>query len=42
MTSQGIFIARWNTDWFRVFLGGLLLVAVILNGYIRKRTTEAQ
>ncbi len=41
MTSQGIFIARWNTDWFRVFLGALLLVAVIFNNYIRKRATEA-
>ena len=42
MTSQGIFIARWNTDWFRVFLGGLLLVAVIFNNFIRKRATEAK
>jgi simple sugar transport system permease protein len=41
MTSQGIFIARWNTDWFRVFLGALLLVAVIFNNFIRKRATEA-
>jgi simple sugar transport system permease protein len=42
MTSQGIFIARWNTDWFRVFLGGLLLVAVLFNNFIRKRATEAK
>ena len=42
MTSQGIFIARWNTDWFRVFLGGLLLIAVIFNNFIRKRATEAK
>ncbi len=41
MTSQGIFIARWNTDWFRVFLGALLLVAVVFNNFIRKRATEA-
>ncbi len=41
MTSQGIFIARWNTDWFRVFLGALLLVAVIFNTFIRKHATEA-
>ena len=41
MTSQGIFIARWNTDWFRVFLGVLLLVAVVFNNFIRKRATEA-
>lgn len=41
MTSQGIFIARWNTDWFRLFLGVLLLVAVIFNSYVRKRSTEA-
>ncbi len=42
MTSQGIFIARWNTDWFRVFLGGLLLAAVIFNTFIRRRATEAK
>ena len=42
MTSQGIFIAQWNTDWFRVFLGGLLLIAVIFNNFIRKRATEAK
>lgn len=41
MTSQGIFIARWNTDWFRVFLGALLLIAVVFNNFIRKRATEA-
>lgn len=42
MTSQGIFIAQWNTDWFRVFLGGLLLLAVVFNDYIRKLVTEAK
>lgn len=42
MTQQGIFIAQWNTDWFRVFLGGLMLVAVIFNNFVRKRATEAK
>ena len=42
MTQQGIFIAQWNTDWFRVFLGGLLLIAVVFNNYIRTRATESK
>lgn len=41
MTSQGIFIARWNTDWFRLFLGLLLLAAVMFNSYIRSRAMKA-
>jgi simple sugar transport system permease protein len=41
MTSQGIFIARWNSDWFRLFLGLLLLVAVIFNSFIRSRSLRS-
>lgn len=26
-----------NTDWFQVFLGVMLLVAVLFNNYMRKR-----
>lgn len=42
MVQQGIFFTGWNTDWFKVFLGGMLLLAVLFNNFIRKRATEAK
>ncbi|MCP3854205.1 MAG: hypothetical protein GY698_05650 [Actinomycetia bacterium] len=40
MSQQGISYAGWNTDWRFVFQGGILLVAVYANGYVR-RVAEA-
>jgi simple sugar transport system permease protein len=37
MTNQGIVYAGWNPDWFFFFLGALLLGAILLNTYIRRR-----
>lgn len=37
MAAQGIPSARWNSDWRFVFLGGILLLAVIANNFIRAR-----
>ncbi|MEM7272322.1 MAG: hypothetical protein AAF547_04515 [Actinomycetota bacterium] len=37
MSVQGIPFARWNSDWRFVFLGGILLVAVIANNFIRSK-----
>ena len=42
MVQQGIFFTGVNTDWFLVFVGATLLVAVLFNNYIRKRATEAR
>ena len=36
VVQQGIFFTGWDSDWFRVFLGVMLLGAVIFNNYIRK------
>ncbi|WP_171013916.1 ABC transporter permease [Chitinivorax sp. B] len=38
----GITYTNINSDWFRVFLGLMLLIAVIFNNYIRRRVTEAR
>src|SRR5437899_3023452 len=38
MTNQGIVLAGWNPDWFYFFLGALLLGAIILNTWVRKRS----
>ena len=37
--QQGIFYTGVNTDWFKVFLGAMLLIAVLFNSYIRKKVT---
>jgi simple sugar transport system permease protein len=40
--QQGIFYTGVNTDWFKVFLGLMLLIAVLFNNYVRKKATEAR
>lgn len=40
IVRQGIFFTGVNTDWFRVFLGAMLLIAVLANNAIRKRALE--
>ncbi len=42
VVQMGIFFTGINSDWFRVFLGGMLLIAVIFNNYIRKKVTAAR
>lgn len=37
MTSKGIVYAQWDPDWFKFFLGAMLLLATLLNAWIRKR-----
>ena len=39
MSAVGIGAARWNSDWRFVFLGVILLLAVIANRSIRDRAT---
>ncbi|MBN1659424.1 MAG: ABC transporter permease [Anaerolineae bacterium] len=40
MAQVGIVFAGWDTDWFYSFLGVMLLVAVLVNNYTRRRATE--
>ena len=37
MARQGIVFADINADWYKIAIGTLLLVAVVLNGWIRRR-----
>ena len=39
MTVQGIVYAGWDPNWFKAFLGVMLLLAVLLNLYIKKITS---
>jgi simple sugar transport system permease protein len=42
MVNQGIFFTGVNTDWFQVFLGAMLLIAVLVNNFIRKKASESR
>ncbi|KTR94199.1 ribose ABC transporter permease [Microbacterium testaceum] len=37
MVFQGITFAQWDTNWLRTFLGAMLLLAVLLNHFVRLR-----
>ncbi|SEQ44605.1 ABC transporter permease [Streptomyces radiopugnans] len=37
MTSKGIVYAQWDPNWFKFFLGAMLLLATLLNAWIRRR-----
>ena len=39
MTVQGIVYAGWDPNWFRLFLGVMLLLAVMTNLYVKKLST---
>jgi simple sugar transport system permease protein len=40
MAQVGIVFAGWDTDWFYSFLGVMLLAAVLVNNYTRRRAEE--
>ena len=42
MVRQGLGFAGVDADWFNVFIGAMLIVAVLVNNYIRKRAEEAK
>jgi simple sugar transport system permease protein len=42
MTFIGIQFSGWNTDWRYLFLGVILLAAVLVNTYVRKRAEGAR
>ncbi|GLU47494.1 ABC transporter permease [Nocardiopsis ansamitocini] len=41
MTYQGIVFAGWDNNWLKAFLGAMLLAAVVVNMYVRKRAETA-
>ena len=42
MVQQGIVITGVDADWFQVFLGVMLVAAVVFNDFIRRRASEAR
>ncbi|MFB9948302.1 ABC transporter permease [Rhizobium puerariae] len=39
LVSIGLTYTRFDSDWFQVFLGSMLLLAVLFNNFIRRRVT---
>lgn len=39
MVTIGLTYTDFDQDWFQVFLGGMLLIGVLFNDFIRKRVT---
>ncbi|HEV8560863.1 MAG TPA: ABC transporter permease [Actinophytocola sp.] len=42
MARQGIQYAQWNSDWFMLFLGIMLLSAVLVNNAFRRRAERVR
>ncbi|MFC4948482.1 ABC transporter permease [Pseudonocardia sp. GCM10023141] len=40
MVTQGIVYAGWDPNWFKAFLGAMLLLAVVVNLYVRKYANQ--
>jgi len=40
MTTQGIVFAGWDPNWFRTFLGVMLLLAVLVNLYVKNYAAQ--
>ncbi|WP_067457771.1 ABC transporter permease [Actinomadura macra] len=41
MTNKGIVYAEWNPDWFKFFLGAMLLIATVVNLIVRRRVERS-
>jgi simple sugar transport system permease protein len=41
MVKQGLVFGGVDADWFQVFMGVMLIVAVLVNNYVRKRAEAA-
>lgn len=42
LVQMGIFYTGIDTDWFKLFLGGMLVIAVLFNNYVRRRATQSR
>lgn len=42
MTMQGVIYAGWNSDWFKFFVGAMLLAATVINTWLRIRASQGK
>ena len=40
MVTQGIVFAGWDPNWFKAFLGAMLLLAVLVNLYVKNYASQ--
>ncbi len=40
--QMGIFFTGVDTDWFKVFMGAMVLIAVLFNTYVRRKVTYSR
>ncbi len=41
LVQMGIFYTGVDTDWFKLFMGLMMVIAVLFNSYVLRRATEA-
>jgi simple sugar transport system permease protein len=42
MTTEGVIYADWDPDWFQFFVGAMLLLATVVNTWIRARASSGR
>jgi simple sugar transport system permease protein len=42
MTTEGVIYADWDPDWFQFFVGAMLLLATVVNTWIRARAARGK
>ena len=42
MTTEGVIYADWDADWFQFFVGAMLLLATVVNTWIRGRASKGK
>ena len=42
MTTEGVIYADWDPDWFMFFVGAMLLLATVVNTWIRARASKGK
>ena len=42
MTTEGVIYADWDPDWFQFFVGAMLLLATVFNGWLRIRASRSR
>ena len=42
MTTEGVIYADWDPDWFMFFVGAMLLLATVFNGWLRMRASSGR
>ena len=42
MTTEGVIYADWDPDWFQFFVGAMLVLATVVNSWIRAGATKGK